>query len=262
MNDYIREYCGSRTGLAPPSMRKHASPTKRLISLKNTTFSHKKVMHENMQQVRDHSSYLLTYSTSPGKTYVIEPHGGELNYKLVDRHPDRFYHQVFNQDITQTKFRESPKRHHVVEITTKVTKRPYMKIMEKIRTKIADRLKEKFGEEAGEAILDALREKHIEHQIVLLLRQDRIQLLNQHNHPIYVKQIKHALDHHAALQRDTAHLLKAPNDITYDGGSDAEAQSACNAASRSKLEMQERDLQTIEGEVREYLIKQSSLQRD
>jgi hypothetical protein len=48
MNDYIREYTGSRTGVAPPSLRKHASPTKRLISLKNTTFAHKKVMHENM----------------------------------------------------------------------------------------------------------------------------------------------------------------------------------------------------------------------
>ena len=170
MNDYIREYCGSRTGVAPPQLRKHASPTKRLIKMKNTTFEHKKVMHENMQQVRDHSSYQLTYSTSPGKTYVIEPHGGELNYKLVDRNPEKFYHQVFNQDITQTKFRESPTRQHFVEISTKVTKRPYMKIMEKIRAKIADRLREKFGEEAGSAILEALREKHIEHQIILLLR--------------------------------------------------------------------------------------------
>jgi hypothetical protein len=108
--------------------------------------------------VRDHSSYQLTYSTSPGKTYVIEPHGGELNYKLVDRNPEKFYHQVFNQDITQTKFRESPTKRDYVEISTKVTKRPYMKIMEKIRTKIAERLKEKFGHEAGEAILEALKE--------------------------------------------------------------------------------------------------------
>jgi|LauGreDrversion4_2_1035121.scaffolds.fasta_scaffold213167_1 hypothetical protein len=46
MNDYIREYCGSRTGVAPPSLRKHASPTKRLIAMKNTAFSHKKVMNE------------------------------------------------------------------------------------------------------------------------------------------------------------------------------------------------------------------------
>lgn len=78
---------------------------------------------------------------------------------------------------------------HQIEISTKVTKRPYMKIMEKIRSKIADRIREKFGPHEGELILEALKEKHIEHQIMLLLRQDKIQLLNQHNEPVYVKQI-------------------------------------------------------------------------
>lgn len=96
MNDYIREYCGARTGVQ--AMRKHASPTKRLISHKNTTFAHKQVMHENLREYGNpRSPYKLTYSTSPGKSYVVEPHGGELNYQLVDRNPEKFYHQVFNQ---------------------------------------------------------------------------------------------------------------------------------------------------------------------
>ena len=238
MNDYIREYCGSRTGVAPPSLRKHASPTKRLISLKNTTFAHKKVMHDNLRQCRDRSSYQLTYSTSPGKSYVVEPHGGELNYNLLDRHPERFYHQVFNQEITQTKVKETNDNRHLVEISTKVTKRPYMKIMEKIRGKIADRLKEKFGEMAGQEIIEALKEKHIEHQIVLLLRQDKIQLLNHHNEPIYVKQIRQALDTHYALTRGTGHILQPPTDITYDGASDGEVHpdmQSPNNISRTKL---------------------------
>lgn len=89
-----------------------------------------------------------------------------------------------------------------------------MKIMEKIRSKIADRIREKYGDLEGDAILEALKEKHIEHQIILLLRQDKIQLLNQHNEPIYVKQIQDALDHHEKLVRGTAHML-APNDISY-----------------------------------------------
>jgi|LauGreDrversion4_2_1035121.scaffolds.fasta_scaffold99377_3 hypothetical protein len=161
MNDYLREYCGSKTGAGVP--RKHASPTKRLISHKNTVVAHKKVMNDNLQQVRNRSSYQLTYSTSPGKSYVVEPHGGELNYNLVDRNPERFYQQVFNQPITQTKVSETHDHRHRVEISTKVTKRPYMKIMEKIRGKIADKLKEKFGEVQGQEILEALREKHIEH---------------------------------------------------------------------------------------------------
>ena len=77
----------------------------------------------------------------------------------------------------------------MVEISTKVTKRPYMKIMERIRSNRADRIRDKFGAHEGDQILEALKEKHIEHQIILLLRQDKIQLLNQYNEPVYVKQI-------------------------------------------------------------------------
>lgn len=47
--------------------------------------------------------YSLTYTTSPGKCYNIEPHGGEINYKLHEKNPDKFYKQVFNQDITKHK---------------------------------------------------------------------------------------------------------------------------------------------------------------
>jgi len=32
--------------------------------------------------------------------YLVQPHGGELNYRLVDRSPEKFYNQVFNQEIT------------------------------------------------------------------------------------------------------------------------------------------------------------------
>ena len=55
---------------------------------------------------------------------------------------------MFNQDITKHKVREeekSPKKRAQVEIKSKVTKRPYMKIMEKIRIKIVEQLKQKIG---------------------------------------------------------------------------------------------------------------------
>jgi hypothetical protein len=74
-----------------------------------------------------------------------------------------------------------------VEITTKITKRPYMKIMEKIRGKIAERLKSFFTPEEWDRMVDALSDKHIEHQILLLIRQDKIQLLDQFNEPVYSK---------------------------------------------------------------------------
>lgn len=56
-----------------PGDEKHASPTKRLISLKNSATEHKKVLKDNVQPTQD---YRLTYCSSPGRSYVIEPHGG------------------------------------------------------------------------------------------------------------------------------------------------------------------------------------------
>jgi len=58
---------------------KHLSPTQRLISLKNTTADHKVVMAKNIKK----GEYSITYCSEPGKSYIIEPHGGELNYNLA-----------------------------------------------------------------------------------------------------------------------------------------------------------------------------------
>jgi hypothetical protein len=84
-----------------PDDEKHASPTKRLINLKNSTTDHKKVMANNIQR----GDYSQTYCVSPGKSYIIEPHGGELNYNLAHKNPLKFYDQVLNQDITKHKFK-------------------------------------------------------------------------------------------------------------------------------------------------------------
>ena len=70
-----------------PDDEKHASPTKRLIKMKNSTTEHKTVMKNNFQK----GEYSLTYCSSPGKSYIIEPHGGELNYKLAEKNPLKFY---------------------------------------------------------------------------------------------------------------------------------------------------------------------------
>lgn len=43
--------------------------------------------------------YSQVYSVEPGKTYVIEPQGGELPYDMVDASPSKFYSQVLNQNI-------------------------------------------------------------------------------------------------------------------------------------------------------------------
>lgn len=48
----------------------------------------------------DKGDYAFVYTTGPEKSYVIEPHGG-INYRLAKKDPNKFYEQVFNQDITK-----------------------------------------------------------------------------------------------------------------------------------------------------------------
>lgn len=39
----------------------------------------------------DKGEYAFTYTTGPGKSYVIEPHGGSINYNLAKKDPNKFY---------------------------------------------------------------------------------------------------------------------------------------------------------------------------
>ncbi len=80
-----------------PNDERHTSPTKRLISLKNSTVEHKKLMKDTVHLSQN---YALTYCSSPGRSYIIEPHGGELNYKLAEKNLNKFFDHVFNQEIT------------------------------------------------------------------------------------------------------------------------------------------------------------------
>jgi hypothetical protein len=165
-----------------PNDERHASPTKRLISLKNSTFEHKKVLKDTVPLS---SNYSLTYCSSPGRSYIIEPHGGELNYKLAEKNLNKFFDHVFNQEITQHKLKEQGGESnaniyhkHRCEIITKVTKRPYIRIMEKIRMKLFERLASKIGAEHGENIYNALNDHKIEESIKKMMKEDRIRLLN------------------------------------------------------------------------------------
>jgi hypothetical protein len=81
---------------------KHESPTKRLISHKNSVQDHKKAMKDNIQR----GDYSMTYCTEPGKSYIVEPKGGQINYDIVRKNPIKFYDQVFNQEIVKHKIKE------------------------------------------------------------------------------------------------------------------------------------------------------------
>jgi len=48
-------------------LKKHKSPTKRLIEQKNSTWEHKELFQNKISN----DIYQLTYTTRPGKSYVI-----------------------------------------------------------------------------------------------------------------------------------------------------------------------------------------------
>ena len=182
-----------------PGDERHASPTKRLISLKNSTTEHKKVLKDTVQLSQN---YTLTYCSSPGRSYIIEPHGGELNYKMAEKNLNKFFEHVFNQQITQHKLKETRGESeanlyhkHRCEVVSKVTKRPYLKIMEKIRMKLHEKLREKIGERHSEDIYLALNDRRIEQSIKKMMKEERIRLLNDKKQPVYTEQIAQAAAH-------------------------------------------------------------------
>ena len=54
------------------NLRKHASPTKRLMQQKEAAWKHKEFLAKKMGKP-DAATYSLTYVASPEKTYVIQP---------------------------------------------------------------------------------------------------------------------------------------------------------------------------------------------
>ena len=58
---------------------KHESPNRRLIQQKNATVKHKKKFKGSV----DRAKYSLMYNPTPEKSYIIEPHGGEIQYDLA-----------------------------------------------------------------------------------------------------------------------------------------------------------------------------------
>mmetsp|Transcript_21709 Transcript_21709/g.33445 ORF Transcript_21709/g.33445 Transcript_21709/m.33445 type:complete len:113 (+) Transcript_21709:1575-1913(+) len=110
----------------PGPERKHKSPTKRLINLKNSTCEHKKRITRGIQK----GEYSQTYCISPGKSYVIEAQGGELPYEMADRSPQKFYSKVLNQDIKKYSIKMRGR------LTFELTQRPLLKIITSIKEKL------------------------------------------------------------------------------------------------------------------------------
>lgn len=153
---------------------KHQSPVRRLIKQKNSTLEHKQSFKDEI----DRADYSLMYN-SPEKSYIIEPHGGEINYNIVNKNPNKFYDQVFNQDITKmtckrqssTSPEASPRKKSPLQIKSRITKRPYLKFMAKLKVKIALMIRSKCGIELPDnnILFNAMSTTGVDQEIKLLI---------------------------------------------------------------------------------------------
>ena len=216
--------------------------------------------------------YALTYCSSPGRSYIIEPHRGELNYKLAEKNLNKFFEQVFDQQITQHKLKEQRGESeanlyhkHRCEIVSKVTKRPYLKIMEKIRMKLFERLRDKIGEQHGEEIYLALNDRKIEQSIKKMMKEDRIRLLNDKKQPVYQEQIAQAAAHDGHNEENgneeangEVHHEEEDSKIGFNPDQTYAVHGQGNAPAmhmsmKTTLEMKDFDLQMIEREVLNHM---------
>lgn len=80
-----------------------------MVQQKDAAWKHKAYLSKNLSQTEE---YALTYVTDPHKTYVIQPKEGEINYKLAEKNPLKFYDKVMNQDVTEHKVQaaKSPRK--------------------------------------------------------------------------------------------------------------------------------------------------------
>jgi len=86
--------------------KRHVSPTKRLINQKNSAWEGKGKISSDMRRT---SEYALHYTTEPGKSYVIEPKDGVIDYNLARKNPTAFYDKAGTHEVTEHKW-YSPKK--------------------------------------------------------------------------------------------------------------------------------------------------------
>ena len=82
----------------------NASPTKRLIAMKDASSKQKKALARkslgHFHAGQENPEYQLTYQCGVNKAYVVKPQH-EIDYDLADRNPKKFMESVYNQEIHQ-----------------------------------------------------------------------------------------------------------------------------------------------------------------
>ena len=88
-------------------------------------------------QVERTQQYGFKYTSSPGKSYIIEPTQGELDYRIAYKDPIKFYDLVMEQEVVQHKLSDGVQK-GTVEISSKITQRKIGKIMRNVQKKLTE----------------------------------------------------------------------------------------------------------------------------
>jgi len=83
------------------------SPTRRLISMKNSTTKHRNIEYRKGIT----GKYAIQYTTCPEKSYVILPEEGQTNYdNFKEKHAHDFVEQIINAKVEKIELSERGKR--------------------------------------------------------------------------------------------------------------------------------------------------------
>ena len=144
-------------------MKRHESPTTRLIDQKNSKFMHAQALN----QIQTSQDYVLKYTSKPGKSFMIEPQ--KLDYKVAYRDPVKFYETVMEQNVTEHKVKGEG---HRQEVISKVTPRKIGKILRQVQGKLAELMELKDDEDLQLALQDSgvqrVMQKHVDNRNILL----------------------------------------------------------------------------------------------
>ena len=128
---------------------------------------------KHVQRVGLHTGeYSQVYSIEPGKTYVIEPQGGELPYDMVDQSPQKFYSKVLNQNILKCNVKMRGKLYFAW------TFRPLLRILTTVKNKLVDKIAKKMGPQYRKSIEAALEGKEFDEKIKQMMERKSLDLMD------------------------------------------------------------------------------------
>jgi len=132
------------------NMRRHQSPTKRLIAHKNSTVKHKNILkNKSTRHFSSVSNHTRTtqqhYTTAPGQSYIVEAQGGELNYDLAKKNPEKFYKHVMSQDLKKHEARDDETGK--TRVSTTLVKRKVGRILMLVLSKFVDAFRGQYTQQ-------------------------------------------------------------------------------------------------------------------